>query len=573
MANLPRLGDRLVEARVVSRDLVEHAAVLGRTQHKRIGEILVRHGDLSEHDLYEQLATQHGVRFSSAPRIRPLIDAEIAKKIPRAFLDQHLVLPFAREGALLHVATCDPRADCTEVAHALEARKVTRWLITPSDYRLLRADLDAGITDYNSGHSSQEPAHVSHFDEPPPEVASVLDTMLAEAIAARASDVHLEYYGGEVRVRMRVDGDLQDVTHFQLDGHAHRGIVNVVKIRAELDIAERRLPQGGRFSIRAANNAFDVRVQTQPSLYGEHVVLRMLPENVQPKTMEELGFSSAVAGSYRRDLESPNGLVLVVGPTGSGKSTTLYAGLQILARDKTRKVITIEDPIEYSIPAIQQTQVNRAVHFDFADAMRVFVRQDPDAILIGEIRDHDTALEAIRASQTGHLVLSTLHCNDSVDAVQRLFDLGMHPNSIASELLTVYAQRLAKRICEGCRAPAQPNDELLAEVFPGGIPQGFVSFYGRGCDRCGGRGTFERIAVVEVLPVGAELRRAISKRLPLDDLRTVARSRGLIPMVHQAVDMVVGGVITLTELPSMLSVEALAWNAPRSERGTAAESE
>jgi type IV pilus assembly protein PilB len=293
-------------------------------------------------------------------------------------------------------------------------------------------------------------------------------------------------------------------------------------------------------------------------MHGEHAVIRLLPQDTGVLTIEELGLPRPIAAAYERLLDSPAGLVLVVGPTGSGKSTTLYAGLQVLARDRTRKVITVEDPIEYALDGVQQTQVNPAVGFGFAGAMRAFVRQDPDVILVGEIRDGETALEALRASQTGHLVLSTLHCNDTVDAVQRLLDLGMHPNSIASELIAVFSQRLAKRICPHCRVPASPDPARLAEVYGDAPPEGAAFFRGEGCVRCGGLGTHGRIAVVEHLPVGPDMRRAIAHRLPLDELRQVARASGLAPLRSQALALVHAGKITFESLPEMLTPEMLA---------------
>jgi type IV pilus assembly protein PilB len=240
----------------------------------------------------------------------------------------------------------------------------------------------------------------------------------------------------------------------------------VLKVSSELDISEHRLPQGGRFTARAGGRVFDLRVQTQPSLHGEHAILRLLPQGEKLLTIEDLGFAPHIAQAYDRLLRVPAGLVLVVGPTGSGKSTTLYAGLQVLSRDPTRKVISVEDPIEYALDGIQQVVARPDLGFGFAQAMRAFVREDPDVILVGEIRDGETALEAIRASQTGHLVLSTLHCNDAVDAVQRLRDLGMHKNSIAAELQAVFAQRLAKRICPGCKIDAVPDPSSRARCFP-----------------------------------------------------------------------------------------------------------
>ena len=257
-------------------------------------------------------------------------------------------------------------------------------------------------------------------------------------------------------------------------------------------------------------------------------------------------------------MRDPAGLVLVVGPTGSGKSTTLYAGLQLLAADGTRKVITVEDPIEYSIDNIQQTRVRPEIGFSFADAMRSFVRQDPDVILVGEIRDQETALEAIRASQTGHVVLSTLHCNDAVDAMQRLYDLGVHPNSLASELLAVIAQRLARKICPDCREIAELEPEILEEVFPNGTPDSFRAYIGKGCERCGGTGVRGRVAVVEYMRANTDLRNAISRQIPVAELRKLALDCGLVTMRDSALDHVIQGNIPLSELPRILPAERMA---------------
>jgi type IV pilus assembly protein PilB len=286
--------------------------------------------------------------------------------------------------------------------------------------------------------------------------------------------------------------------------------------------------------------------------------VRLLPQTVQLLTIEELGFDPDTASVVRRLLDSPAGLVLVVGPTGSGKSTTLYAALQVLARDTTRKVLTIEDPIEYALENVQQSQVLPEIGFHFKDAMRAFVREDPDVVLVGEIRDGETALEALRASQTGHVVLSTLHCNDAVDSVQRLRDLGMHPNSMASELLAVVAQRLAKRVCTHCRVEVPPDPVILAELFPGGPPPEFRTYAGKGCPRCRGRGTHGRVAVIEFLRATEAVRRAIAHGLPVDELRAVAREAGLRTMRTSALRLVTEGIMPLSEVPQVLPLERMA---------------
>jgi type IV pilus assembly protein PilB len=391
------------------------------------------------------------------------------------------------------------------------------------------------------------------------EMIRLFEAILLEAVAARASDVHYEVYGDRPRLRIRVDGDLRDLTHLRFTRAQYSSLVNVGKVRARMDIAEHRAPQGGRFGVRINQRAFDIRAQAQPSLHGEHLVLRLLPQEQKPITIPELGYSADMGNMFQRLLASPAGLLLVVGPTGSGKSTTLYAGLSIVAKDSTRKVITVEDPIEYSLDGVQQCQVLPEVGFNFANAMRSFVREDPDVILVGEIRDPETALEALRASQTGHLVLSTLHCNDAVDAVQRLLDLGMHPNSIGSELLAIISQRLAKRICPACREEDPlPDPELMHEIFPGGVPEGFRAFRGRGCESCSKYGTIGRVAVAEYLPATPTLRIGISRQLPLDELRALARQAGLRPLRERALELVQEGVIALREMRDLLPPGALA---------------
>ena len=385
-----------------------------------------------------------------------------------------------------------------------------------------------------------------------------MQELFKAAVERGASDIHIEQYGERVRIRLRVDGDLHDLPQYQLSPREMKGVINVIKLRAELNIAEHRLPQGGRSRLQLGDMAYDLRIQTQPSLHGEHAVIRLLPQTGRAMTIAELGMSSMIGARYQRLLDNPAGLVLVVGPTGSGKSTTLYAGLQTLADDGRRKVITVEDPIEYSIDNIQQTRVRSEIGFGFADAMRAFVREDPDVILVGEIRDQETALEAIRASQTGHVVLSTLHCNDAVDSLQRLYDLGIHPNSIAGELLAVIAQRLAKRICKHCCQPAEPDPVILSEVFPDGPPADFRCFQGAGCDKCNGRGTQGRVAIVEYMEVDSDIRNAISSQPPIGELRWRALDAGLVTMRDSALDHVIEGIIPLSELPRILPRERMA---------------
>ncbi len=556
-----RLGDLLVENGACARGLVEDAVQLASARGARIGAALAEAG-ANAVDVHRALALQGGHRFGSTAELLARLDPALARSLPRPFLEHLRAIPIERQGDRAAIATTEPDADFGDLQTALRARELDVHVVTPTDYRRLWSSVDLETSRPTAAAAKCGPRDLLDERDETAHAVALFDALLLDAIAERASDVHVERYGDDVRVRLRIDGDLHDRPRFKLGPDDLRKLVNVVKVSAELDISEQRLPQGGRVRRRAGGQLFDLRVQTQPSLWGEHVVIRLLPQDSRPLAIEDLGFPKALAQEYMRLLESPAGLVLVVGPTGSGKSTTLYAGLQILARDTTRKVISIEDPIEYAVRGIQQSQTRGEIGFHFADAMRAFVREDPDVILVGEIRDGETALEAIRASQTGHVVLSTLHCNDATDAVQRLVDLGMHPNSIASELLAVFAQRLAKRICDGCRTEVPPDPTLLAELFPAGAPQDLRTFAGRGCARCDGRGTRGRIAVVEYLRTGGPIRRAIARRLPSDDLRAAALDAGLVTMRRSGLELVRAGVIALPELRWVLSLDRMAPERP-----------
>jgi type IV pilus assembly protein PilB len=557
----PRIGDLLAQSGLASRLQIENAARIAQDDGLPLGEVLINSGAVDERDVYRMLAQQHGLPFAGFTELIELADREVAHEVSKRYQELHHLVVLAKQDDAVVVACTEPCVDCAEVAAAVGVHHVDLRLMTPTDYRrlLMALALDPAPV---AIASTSDTAAIDLLRENAVSTGSLalLDSLLLEAIAERASDIHLEIYRSEIRLRLRVDGDLRDLTRLVLTPTQHVALVNVIKIRAKLDIAERRVPQGGRFSTRSGERIFDVRVQTQPTLHGEHVILRLLPQDARIISITELGFQPHVAQAYRRLLESPQGLVLVVGPTGSGKSTTLYAGLKLLAADITRKAMTIEDPIEYALDHVQQSQVRPELGWGFAQAMRAFVREDPDVVLIGEIRDGETALEAVRASQTGHLVLSTLHCNDSVDAVQRLLDLGLHQNSITSELIAVFAQRLAKRICEACKVPdTAPDAALLAELFgTGGPPAGFQAWRGKGCARCSWRGTFGRVAVVEHLAVGPALRSAIALRPPLDELRSVAFRAGLVPLRDEALAAVAAGSIALDELRSLLPPERLA---------------
>lgn len=553
-------GEILVDAGLLSRQKLDNARAEAESRELPLIDIVRRMVTGDPEKLYTLIASQRGIPLCDIDELMTSADHSLFHRFPSKFLEHYRLIPLRIDDDILSVATSDPDASREDISRAFPQYQIAFKLVTPNDFTRL----------WSSTEIMLQGQKLHLFDDEEPEkdksndladgidssaqlhLVSLFETLVLDAISEKASDIHLEQYGDRVRVRLRIDGDLHDSVRYMLSPRELAGLVNVIKLRSSCDIAEHRLPQGGRTRVRSAGNNYDLRVQTQPTLYGEHVIIRLLPQNNRAISILELGFFPSMARRYERLLKNPSGLVLVVGPTGSGKSTTLYGGLQILAADTRRKVMTIEDPIEYSIDNVQQTQVKADIGFHFSDAMRAFVREDPDVILVGEIRDQETALEAIRASQTGHVVLSTLHCNDSVDAFQRLYDLGIHPNSIASELLAVIAQRLAKRVCTHCREPAKPDPEIAAEVFPNGVPKHFQCFEGKGCSECGRRGTAGRVAVIEMLEIDEEMRNTISKAPSIGKLRNTALEGGLVTMRTNALQHVVEGNIPFAELRRIL---------------------
>lgn len=527
---------------------------------------------VDEADLLAAEAMHHGIGHASVERLVEGLDIALARVLPRTYLQHEGILPLKTVGNHLLLAVTDPTTDLSGVAQALHPLHLAPYLVSATDYRRLWIAIDmqpsqaisavppttAEGTDSVDLTILDTPGEETEAHGVEREVQMLFQSVLLDAVARRATDIHLELGRGSAGLRLRIDGSLHPYDGRTVDNQDLTRLINVFKVRAAMNISERRLPQGGGIRLRAGRRHYDLRVQTQPTLLGENAVVRLLPQETHVHTIEDLGFPHAQARRYRRILQNPSGLVLVVGPTGSGKSTTLYGGLRLLADDGTRKVVTIEDPIEYTLPGVQQSQVNQAAGFSFAEAVRSFLRLDPDVMLIGEIRDAETAREAIRASQTGHLVLSTLHCSESTDAIERLVNLGQDRPSIATELVAVLAQRLAQRICRACTAPADPDGELLAEVFPTGTPNGFVSQRGRGCARCRGTGTMGRIAVVEFLPIDEELRRMIGSGATAPELRKIARRQGLVTMRDRALQLLLEGTIPLHDLPRFLSLHRMA---------------
>lgn len=575
---LPRFPDisrALLNIDGVDSKTLEAARQLAASDNEALVEVVRRFLGCDEVDFYRNVASEMGIPYRDIESLLPDVQLEFFGRFSRAFLDLIHLIPIRHQEDSILIASYDPCANISDIKKLYPAQKIELVLLSATSYHRLWSTLELALQgeindlesfrkvvattdsarDANDKQAQQKQQIESHL-------GSVLDAILLDAASEKASDIHIEQFNGNLRLRLRVDGELREFNRYHLSQREIKGLVNVIKIRANMDIAEKRIPQGGRSQMVVGKTQYDLRIQVQPSLHGEYVVIRLLPQTGTVIAIEELGLSDEIAKAYHRLLRNPAGMVLVVGPTGSGKSTTLYAGLQVLANDVGRKVITVEDPIEYDIHNIQQTQVNPEIGFHFSDAMRSFVRLDPDVIFVGEIRDHETALEALRASQTGHLVLSTLHCNDATDAAQRLFDLEVHPNSISSELMAIVAQRLAKRICQHCKHEVTPDPLILRELYPKEVPADFKAYAGRGCNHCNQHGTSGRVAVVEYLPVNDAVKEAISRKASALEIRQIALESGLITLRDSALQHVMDGLIPLSEIPRILSSTRMAPERP-----------
>lgn len=372
-------------------------------------------------------------------------------------------------------------------------------------------------------------------------IIRLINSLLAEAVRLGASDIHVEPYESALLVRLRIDGVLRET--LRLPARVIPVLVSRIKVMARLDIAERRIPQDGRISVALGGRTLDVRVSTLPSRAGERVVLRILDREQANLTMGDLGLLPYVLGAFQSALREPNGIVLVTGPTGSGKTTTLYAGLAVL-NDRTRNILTIEDPVEYAVEGVGQTQVNTKVGMTFAAGLRAILRQDPDVVMVGEIRDAETAQIAVQASLTGHLVLSTVHTNDSVGAITRLRDMGVEPFLLASTVRLVLAQRLVRRLCPSCRR-AEPADAGTAKIL--GLEGGAMIYRAAGCHGCSHTGYVGRIGVFEVLRVDEKLRRLIAEDAGEAAITAAAFAGSAPTLAGAARQAVVEGVTTVEE--------------------------
>lgn len=545
-AKKKRLGEKLLQEGLITRDQLEEVLRVQERTGELLGQALVRLGMISKETLNRML----GLAPSLASTFE--VSPEVLQLVPEDFARSRRVFPLKKEGNRLYLLMANP-LDITSID---DLRLLTGLEIEPVE--ATEEEIKSLVSRYHGlpevEKALEELAPIGEAEEVEDvlvdraPVVQLVNSIIAGAVDEGASDIHLEPFERDLRVRYRVDGILREI--MRLPRRVAPALVARVKIMANMNIAERRLPQDGRILMKMAAKELDLRVSTFPAIFGEKVVVRLLDkEQLKSFTLDNLGFSPRNLETFRNLLHSSYGMVLLTGPTGSGKTTTLYAALSYL-NDVEKNIVTVEDPVEYVLEGINQAQVNVKAGATFATYLRSILRQDPNIIMVGEIRDLETAQVAIQAATTGHLVLSTLHTNDAPGALTRLIDMGVEPFMVASSVLGVVAQRLVRRICPRCREPYQPSEAELA--FIGRERVETPLFRGRGCEHCRHTGYRGRIAVHEVLVVSPTLQRLVLNKVSAEEIRQVALQEGMVSLKDDAVEKSLQGITTVAEVIRVL---------------------
>ena len=549
-----RLGELLVARNVVTKTQLVEALLQQNASGKRIGALLVELGALDERSLAGLLAEQMGVPVVDLRTATP--DPEALKLLPETVARNVNAVPIRLKGEVLEVAVSDPSehfskvlsdaAQCT-VSLCIAPASDIRWAIDNS-YRAL-ADVERHVQAFEASESLQRAAAPLELnrsfqgDEAP--VVKVVNLMITQALRDRASDIHIEPQDHRVRIRYRIDGALHDV--LALPATIGPALVSRIKILAGMNIVEKRRSQDGQIAMDVDGRDLDIRVSTAATIWGEKAVLRLLDKTRTLYHVQDLGMPEDTATEYGKNVRSPFGMVVCSGPTGSGKTTTLYATLADI-NDPQKNIVTIEDPVEYVFPSINQIQINEQAGITFAGGLRSILRQDPDIILVGEIRDAETARIAVQSALTGHFVLSSLHATDAASALHRFIDMGIEPFLVASSLRAIVGQRLLRRICTSCRTQVKPSPEDLAFYLEAGGKPKRTFWQGQGCNFCAKTGYLDRIGVYEFLRVSEPMKALILKGAGHDEIRRLAIDEGMRTLRQEALSLVERDVTTINEV-------------------------
>lgn len=548
-----RLGDLLLESKVITKEQLEQALARQKDTNLRLGQTLIALGFVTEEDILNVLEMQLGI-----PQVKNLnsLDPDLIKSVPESLIRRHMVIPLKKTGSRLTVAMFDPlnlmAVDDLKIATGCEVdpvltsyreiEKVIQKLYGLSAWRQTLPD------NANSNRPNDSTLLLtfedSDADESP--AVKVVNNIIIQAVNERASDIHIEPNENDIRVRFRVDGLLHQV--MVLPKNLQPSLVTRLKILAKMDIAEKRLPQDGRFNIKFYNDEIDLRVSALPTVHGEKIVLRLLNKTAALLNIKQLGFDEYNLNWFLQLIKQAYGMVLITGPTGSGKTTTLYSVLSEL-NSTEKNIVTVEEPVEYLLNGINQTQVNVKAGLTFAKGLRSILRQDPDVIMVGEIRDAETAEIAVRAASTGHLVFSTLHTNDAAGAVTRLIDMGVEPFLVASSVLGVVSQRLIRVLCPHCKQKYVLSSDDPAWQFIGRRNNEPVEIYRAvGCSACNNLGYSGRISIQEVMPASARIKIMAKEKYSSQEIKAQAVKEGMVTLKENGIGKVLQGLTTVEEV-------------------------
>ncbi|MDD2401122.1 MAG: ATPase, T2SS/T4P/T4SS family [Clostridia bacterium] len=546
-----RLGSLLVEAGLVDETQLATALNIQNETGRRLGEILVENKMVGERELVNILSEQMGFPIVEvdtvdiAPEIPTIVKENLARR--------HILMPLKMENGRIVVAMADPlniyaiddiqmTTGCGVVPYIAGKKEIMRAIDRYYGQQSTEAAVEDLLKEMSAGGLDVlDERTLNEINNAP--LVRLVNSLLRQAVTMRASDVHIEPYDTKVRVRFRIDGDLQEI--MKLEINTHSAVVARIKIMGKMDIAERRVPQDGRVEMKIEDHRVDLRLSTLPTVYGEKVVVRILDRSGKFLNRDELGFSPQSLDILDSVVRHPYGIILVTGPTGCGKTSTLYTILSELNSGKSN-IITVEDPVEYRVSGVNQVQVNPKAGVTFANALRSILRQDPDIIMIGEIRDTETVEIAVRAAITGHLVLSTMHTNDTASTITRLLDMGIEPYLISSSLVGVVSQRLVKKICPDCRIEYQADESEL-KMFGMEKDEKVTLYKGSGCVNCNSTGYMGRTAVTEIMEVNLQIKKRIDERSSLEDIKNAALENGMVSLQHSCREMVLNGTTTVEE--------------------------
>ena len=537
-----RLGELLVTFGIISQEQLEDALFEQKKSGRRLGQVLRQLGYVSEETMIEFLGKQLNIPSIDLEQVVP--DKQVVNLIPEAIARRHRAIPVSKAGNVLTLAMSDPLdvfaiddvagiTGCEISAVVSTERSVLKAIDKYYWIQETAPDADADVT-YSTDHSEQLIDNANMADG---SAVKLVNMIIRQAVNDRASDIHIEPDERQLRIRNRVDGILHEVMTALMSMHAE--VVSRLKIMADLDIAEKRAPQDGRFSVDTGNEKIDIRISTIPTIFGEKIVLRLLEKKAIMVGEEKLGFDERDLPRFRRMINSPYGMILVAGPTGSGKTTTLYTALNIIS-DVEKNVVTIEDPVEYKLPLTNQIQVNPKAGVTFASGLRSILRQDPDVIMVGEIRDKETADIAVHAALSGHLVFSTIHTNDAPSTAARFIEMGIEPFLASTAILGIIAQRLVRLLCEHCKEAYAPASELLDELGLTHSPN-LLFYKPHGCIECKGTGYKGREAIFEILEVDEEIKNLIVAKAPAARIRDAALQKGFRTLREAGLAKIVQG--------------------------------